>query len=379
MSDSLLIEHIRLRDFRNYKTLEVEPSPTTTVFIGPNATGKTNAVEAVSLLCAHASFRGARSTDLIRHGAAGARVEGNLVSLSRNLQAAAVFEPHKRSFSLNGKGRSAYDMQALVPVVAFTPDDLQLAKDASAPRRSAVDALGCQLARAHRVIKRDYEKLVRHKNALLKDSVPDLYLDAVDDALLPAAAKLFEYRQALFAKLSGYIASAYERISGGEQLQATYIPSWESNSVKELAAESPIFVEVSQDDIRRHLEQALTSRRADEVARKRCLIGPHADHVEIFINGGNVRTLASQGQQRSVALAWKMAEVQLISDTTGKNPVLLLDDVLSELDASRRAALASLLSCGSQTFVTATDLSRFDEEALHDAYVIDLSKRGERA
>ena len=380
MANDLRIQEVRLAGFRNYRSLALGDIGGLTIFVGPNATGKSNVVEGIQLLCAHGSFRSARGRDLIMWGAPFARLEARFVSDSRDLSVATVIEPASRSYTLNGKRRAAQDLQGILPAVAFSPDDLELAKGSQTPKRSAIDLLGSQLSKNHRVIRRDYEKLLRNKNALLKDEATDVLIDSVNDALIPVAARLHMYRVALFRNLCGRMARVYGDITdGAEELSYSYIPSWLSEDFAELAESRPYDAEMSKDEVLEATANAMFSRRLEERARHRAVVGPHADHMEFFIDGRNARTFASQGQQRSIALAWKIAEVELVKKMLGVKPVLLLDDVMSELDARRRGALVDLLHEDIQTFMTATDLTCFEDDIVDRASVLDLSKAGVRA
>ena len=177
----LHIEGIEFRNFRSYESFALAGLGGLTVFVGPNAAGKTNAVEGIQLLTAFGSFRNPRAAELIRWGAPSAYLAAHFVSSSRDLTVHADVRPGVRSYALNGKKKSVQELQGLLPSVAFSPDDLALVKGAQAGRRAALDLLGCQLSRNHRVIKRDFERLVKHKNALLKDEAPAVLVDSVND------------------------------------------------------------------------------------------------------------------------------------------------------------------------------------------------------
>lgn len=370
---TLRLEGIQFQDFRSYESFSLENLGGLTVLLGPNATGKTNAVEGIQLMTAFGSFRNPAGKELIRWNAPCARLTAHLVSSSRDLTVQTEIKPASRLHRLNGKKKAVHDLQGLLPSVVFSPDDLVLAKGAQAERRAALDLLGCQLSRNHRVIKRDFERLVKHKNALLKEESPALLVESVNDMLAPAAVQLYLYRAALVSKLFSHMADAYAAMAGGaERIEASYVPSWEADEVRAAAQAAPMAFSYTKEEARAALDAALRSRAAEERVRKRSVVGPHHDRLEFFIDGRNASTFASQGQQRSLVLAWKMAEVALMREMTGTSPVLLLDDVMSELDVHRRRALVGLLADDTQTFITATDSSCFDGDLLDAASVIDL-------
>lgn len=370
---TLRLESIEFRDFRSYERFSLDGLGGLTVFVGPNAAGKTNIVEGIQLVTAFGTFRHATSEELIRWGCPSARVTAHAKSATRDLTLCADIRTGGRSYALNGKKKAVQDLQGLVPSVVFSPDDLVLAKGPQIHRRAALDLLGCQLSRNHRIIKRDFERLVKHKNALLKDDAPSLLVESVNDMLVPSAVQLYRYRSALAANLATRMAEVYDVLSGGaQQFEASYVPSWESEEVRRAASVCPLSFSYDKESAAAALSAALRARAAEERARRRAVVGPHHDRIEFFIDGRNASTFASQGQQRSLVLAWKIAEVGVVREMLGGNPVLLLDDVMSELDVSRRKALMGMLSEGMQTFVTATDTSCFDDGLLERARVVDL-------
>ena len=367
----LSITHISFADFRNYERFELGGIGPLTVLVGPNAAGKTNVVEGVQLLTAQTSFRHPTGLQLVREGSRVANLRMHVEDENRQLDIMSVIAEGKRTFSLNGKAKRAADLKGLVPSVAFTPDDLALAKGAMTIRRNALDEVGSQLSRNHYLIRRDFDKVLRQKNALLKDDADRLYLESVNELMVTCGAQLVCYRAALFAKLARYMASYYADIAGrGESLQACYAPAWfgEGEYLKEGEA-------MSRDDARAAMSSALLSCMDRERARKRSLVGPHADRMEFLIDGRPAGVYGSQGQQRSLVLSFKLAEVSLLRDMLGQNPVLLLDDVMSELDERRRRALVQFVSGDIQTFVTTANLAYFDDDLLASARIVELPMR----
>lgn len=364
----LSIKRILFKNFRSYESFELSNIGALTVLAGPNAVGKTNVVEGVQLLTALSSFRHATVDQLVQEGRNQAFLDIDLTDGNRQLTLSLHINEGKRSYSLNGKAKRPADLKGVIPSVVFTPDDLELAKGSSTPRRAALDALGSQLSSNHYVIKRDYEKVVRYKNRLLKEEAPQALIDSIDDTLVTCGAQLTCYRSALFEKLAPMMQSYYDTIADGrEKFQACYIPSWEKYDPTQ-----PTSFSCNRDSAREALSRTLEIRRGEERVRRRSLVGPHADHLEFFIAGRNASLYGSQGQQRSIVLAYKLAEVSIIQEILHQKPVLLLDDVMSELDATRRAALMSFIEDDIQTFITTTNLSYFDEALLARARVIEL-------
>ena len=224
----LAIAHISFLNFRSYEAFDLDGIGPLTVLVGPNAAGKTNVVEGIGLLTAQSSFRHAPVDQLVRAGAPFARLAADVTDGSRRLELAVQMAEGKKKHLLNGKPKRTADLKGLVPSVTFTPDDLELAKGAMSVRRAALDALGSQLSANHYLIRRDYEKVLRHKNRLLKDEAPAALVRAMNETLVTCGAQLSCYRAALFEKLAASMASYYAEITDGhERLDAGFVPSWE--------------------------------------------------------------------------------------------------------------------------------------------------------
>lgn len=228
--------------------------------------------------------------------------------------------------------------------------------------------MGSQLSRNHYLIRRDFDKVLRHKNSLLKDEASPLLLESLNDLMVTCGAQLVCYRAALFGKLAASMASYYAEIVGSrETLSARYAPSWLARGRMARCRRNA-----------RSRRGSRTFRRGPcgvdgaRARRHRALVGPHADRIEFFVEGRPVGVYGSQGQQRSAVLAFKLAEVTLICDLLGQQPVLLLDDVMSELDEQRRRALVKFVSGDIQTFITTANLAYFDEDLLAAARVVRL-------
>ena len=368
---SLAIESIRFDNFRNYKSLALSDLGRLTVFIGRNGVGKTNILEGIQLLTAGSSFRHAQIQEMVGSFGSEAYLCAHINDSSRALEVELFLEPGKKSYNINGKKKKTADIQGLLPAVMFCPDDLDLAKRSSSVRRDALDSLGSQVSDGYGTIVRDYEKVVRYKNRLLKEEADVTLVQSISETLITCGTQLFAYRYALLQRLVPLISRFYCELSGGnEELKASYTPSWDHENG--LSASPDIFFQLEKAEIKQRLAYGLEKNESQEIARKRSLIGPHNDKIEFFLGGRNVTDYASQGQQRSIVLAWKLAEVELIQQVVGQKPVLLLDDVMSELDTTRRDALITCIKDDIQTFVSATDLSYFNESLLEKARVVSI-------
>lgn len=381
---NMRITDISVADFRNYERFSLEGLGELTVFVGRNGAGKTNLLEAISLLTSAESFRHPQIVQLIREGAATSRVQMEATDGNRFITTALSLETGKKRYTVNGKVKGVADVRGTLPAVAFTPDDLQLAKKSSSVKRAALDDLGAQLTRNYHVVLGDYEKTLRYKNRLLKDEASSDLIGAINETLVTCGAQLFCYRAALFGRMLPLLQRLYADIANaGEAFSATYVPSWDHLAGMESPPDGEGIIAGSalemrengapdRDCVRELLLENLEKYAGEEARRRRSLVGPHNDKIAFSLARRDASAFASQGQQRSIVLAWKLAEVEMVRQTLGTNPVLLLDDVLSELDEARRSTLVHFASGGIQTFITATDLAGFNPALLERARVIEL-------
>lgn len=353
------IRRLELKDFRSYGSFELEPAQGLTVLVGPNAVGKTNVVEAIELVTEMASFRNPVWADLVREGAERAIVlmQAEAESGSRT-DITLTVENGRRAYRVNGTPkRAVIDAAGLVPAVVFTPDDLRVIKEGADRRRSALDSVGAQISRAYGQLKNEYDRVLRQRNALLREpETSDRELEPWTQLLARTGTALTARRQGLTDKMAGRVSDEYEALSSGERLSVDYTSGWNTGGPTDETA----------------MLERLHARASEERARRMTLVGPHRDDIRFEIDGRDARAFASQGQQRSAALAWKLAELDAIEELSGKTPVLLLDDVMSELDESRRHALATRVGRRAQTIMTTTNLGYFDESLIEDAKVIEL-------
>ncbi len=366
---SFTITRIHIKDFRNYTEYDLVPDPSLTVIVGPNAVGKTNLVEAIQLVTEADSFRRPSWGDTIRWGQdeATVRLEASCGDRYRSVDL-TITRPGRRSYRVNEKSkRSAGDIAGVIPCVLFTPEDLRIVKDAAGRRRELLDSLGSQLSKAYARLCKEYARVVRQRNALLRAERADRRaFEPLDSLLVSLGSRLMAHRVSLFDRLSETAVDMYREVSGGENLSMRYITSWQRDH---RPAQDDLTAAETQAVLKKHLERV----REAEYARGSTLIGPHRDDVEFFVESREARAYASQGQQRTVALALKLAEVRVVEDVAGIRPVLLLDDVMSELDSLRRDSLTEIVGRSAQTVVTTTNLGYFAPDLEDRALVVRLA------
>ncbi|MDQ6824065.1 MAG: DNA replication/repair protein RecF [Candidatus Eremiobacteraeota bacterium] len=343
---------LELANFRNYAALRFEPTDGVCIFVGANAQGKSNLLEALSLLSTGKSFRAAREADLVRSGAPLARVAARVATKSGEVQAACIVtrvgEGARKRFVRNGRSVPYSQFLGGINAVTFMPFDLQLVTGAPALRRRLLNAALSQSDRHYYHKLATYSQVLMQKNASLKaPSVDRSLLATYNEQLAEVGSHIMSARAVYIRKLAHEAAAVHARwVGAAPELSLSYVPSLA------LHDETP-------DAIAQALQQALTSSLVGELARRTSLVGPHRDDLVFVLGEDPLARYGSQGQQRTAVLALKAAEYALLAQAVGEPPLLLLDDVFSELDAARRLAFLSSIQNLEQAFVTATDMQDF--------------------
>lgn len=351
----MIVKSIELDFYRNYVHLDAAFSPGINVIWGENAQGKTNLLEAVSYLSTASSHRARYDKELIRFGVDSAFIKAELISRDRDftLEAKLARNSRRQLFSNGVKLKTAGELSGILNTVLFTPEDLNLIREGAAQRRRFLDECICQLRPRYAAALSEYRRLYEQKTRILKDydDKPSL-LDTLDDYNLRMAqtgAILIHYRAHFIRKLCQYAPPIHRDFSGGRELL-----SLRYETVKNVA--DP---EAAPKDILPRLLEHQESHRRAEIESRQCLSGPHKDDLLVELDGVDARTYASQGQTRTAALSLKLGSREIFYHDTGEWPVLLLDDVLSELDARRQAFVLNRIE-GGQVFISGCEDAKLD-------------------
>jgi DNA replication and repair protein RecF len=381
----VFLANVSLFDFRNYAELELALERSASVFFGGNAQGKTNLLEAVALTALTKSPRTQQAAEMVRFGQPAARITTQVqsessrdelevrISLAQPTGGERLDEPAGRSlrasrrFSVNGSPRRSHDLLGALRVVLFWPDDLQLIKGPGEGRRRFLNTLLSQLDRGHARELNRYGHLLEQRNALLRavrqGRQPIDSLDYWSTALAESGASIMVERQRRLLDLHPIAAAFHRELSDDrERLELRYRPSGAriGEAPTELVAEQ--------------LKAAMREARDEEIARGQTAVGPQRDDVEVWLDDHEARLFGSQGQQRSIVLSLKLAELDYLAEVTGEQPVLLLDDVMSELDPARRERLLAALQPGPQALITAADLNDLPRSILERAAVFRVER-----
>lgn len=357
------LDHIELENFRNYAAQEVSFNPVCNVICGENAQGKTNLLEAMVCLSTGKSHRTRSDKELIRFDQEGFTLQGQIYSRDRKFTSrieAGISK--KKKITVNDVPvKAATDLSAVLHTVFFCPEDLHLIKDGAAARRRFIDNSLCQLRPRYAAALAEYQRLHEHKTRILRDCTdrPDLIGTLPDFNLRMAetGAVLIHYRARFVKMLSVCAAEAHSECSGGkEKLSLQY------KTVKTVT--DPMADQ-------RQLTIQLLAHQQDhhyaEISSRQCLSGPHKDDIEVLLNDLSARSYASQGQTRTAALALKLAAREIHKEIVGEYPILLLDDVLSELDPRRQEYVLNRIGSG-QVFITCCEEDRLSTLSTGSVY-----------
>lgn len=361
----MFLDRLELTDYRNYTELAVDFGAHKVILLGDNAQGKTNVLEAIGLLATGKSPTASKDADLVRfgceHAVIRARATRSLGELSVDM---LVRASGKRAYKVNGSGQKRLaDVLGKLLCVLFRSEDLLLVKGGPAERRDFLDTMLVQLSGAHYQNLQDYQRVLTQRNAVLRQlhegegSVA--MLEAFDEPFIRLAIAVWRRRMNLVMALAPRVSERHAAIAEGrETVSIRYMPAVDLES-------DPSSWEAT-------MRLALEAGRRKDIQRGLSLIGPHRDDVELLIDDRAAKIFGSQGQQRTVVLALKLAELAYIRAATDESPLLLLDDVLAELDVRRQNALLSAIGSDVQAFVTSTHLNDFSAAWLDEAAIFTV-------
>ncbi len=339
----MIIKYLELSDFRNYDELHIDFSENTNILFGDNAQGKTNILESVFLMGTTKSHKGSKDSEIIRfgkeYGVIRALFEKNGVEYKIGIQ---LRRDKRKAISINQTPvKKAADLLGIVNVVLFSPEDLSIIKSGPDKRRRFIDITLCQVDKEYLYSLSSYNKIINQRNKLLKNYDPrsniEDTLNIWDEQLVNFGSQVIKKRIEFTKRINDIINPIHKNLTGKND---------------------DLIIEYKKDvEEDKYFEKLLRNRERD-IRYKSTSIGPHRDDIEFSINDVEVRKYGSQGQQRTVALSLKLSEIEVIKEKVNDTPILLLDDVLSELDMNRQKYLLETLG-GIQTIITCTGLDEF--------------------
>lgn len=349
------LNEIYLQDFRNYENISLEFDSGVNLIVGDNAQGKTNLLEAIGYLGSGKSFRAQRTGEMVRFGSDFAEVRGSVWSQERQQQLRWILFSGSRPRQLFRNGarkKSAADMAGVLPSVLFCPEDLMVLKTGSSARRRLANNALCQLRPNYDAALAEYNRILEQKSRILKDHFENpALLDILPEyntRLCQVGALLISYRARFYDSLGKAAANYHNQFSGGAE---NFTLSYKTvSTVVDPFAPIP--------ELTQNLLDHLQSHSRAELETAQCLTGPHKDDFTVSLSGIDLKAYGSQGQTRTAAISLKLAQRELMAREWGEEPVLLLDDVLSELDPGRQDFVLNKIVSG-QVFITCCEPGRF--------------------
>ncbi len=363
----MFLKKLTLRGYRNYDAADVTFSKQINVFLGENAQGKTNIMESIYVLAMTRSHRTANDKELIGWDQEFARVSGLVEKANDSFPLEIILSKKGKKAKLNHleqKKLSRYIRH--LNVILFAPEDLSLVKGSPSVRRKFLDMEMGQMSTLYLYHLVEYQKILKQRNAYLKQNrrsgkLDETYLAILNEQLAAEGAELLAQRFSFVKRLQNWAQPIHSDISQGhETLTMEYASSFQVTS------------EDDKEQLMKDLLKQYAKHKQREYEQGTTLYGPHRDDIKFFVNEKNVQTYGSQGQQRTTALSLKLAEIELMHDMTGEYPVLLLDDVLSELDDERQTHLLKTIQDKVQTFLTTTSLDGVKKDLLHHPRIFNV-------
>ena len=342
------IESIKLRDFRNYKELTLAPHPGVNILFGQNGSGKTNLLEAIHYCALGRSHRTSQDREVVRRdqpmAAIGVQLKKNGVRTDVTVKLTPGEMRRKTVFIDQKRASKLSDLMGRVQCVIFSPEDLMLVKEGPSIRRRFLDMMLSQLSTSYFIALQQYQKALDQRNAMLRnarrgDMMDNALMDAFEEAMAVPCETIIPLRRQ-FVRMTGELAMAkYAAISGRDQ------------EIFEMVYQCCL---PSDEQIAKQVKGFLAQSRKDDIMRGSTSFGIHREDIGLLLSGRDMKVFASQGQIRTAALSMKLAQLEIFRNVSGEAPILLLDDVMSELDMSRRTRLLQEIT-GVQTFITCTD------------------------
>ena len=356
----MIIEKIKLKNYRNYDSLEINLNEKLNVIIGKNAQGKTNLLESIYVLSLTKSYLGVNDKNLIKLGNNYAILEADAILNSGPKKFKLLIKDNGKQVIINGKEiKKLSDYVSNLKVIIFSPENIRMIKEGPSIRRKFLNMEISQTSMKYVKLLMDYNNIVRQKNEYLKlDNKNKDYLNILNDEVAKLSVEIYLLRRKFLDNINMFIDKIYYEIMGMQGLKIKYISNIDYfENKKEM-------VDKFREKIDKYLEK--------EMLYKISLIGPHRDDFIFFLNDKNIALYGSQGQLRSVILALKLSEIELFKQSGDDDPILLLDDIFSELDLDKKNNLIKYINNNIQTIITTTDINMIDENLVKKANIFEI-------
>lgn len=361
------IEHLKLKNFRNYSDFEIDLKNNINIFIGDNGQGKTNILESIYVLSLTKTNRYGLDENMIKYNEEVGKIEGIIKrdDLIKK-QEVHITKAKKQIFINNKEIRRIRDYISNFCVISFSPTDLEIIKGSPNIRRNMINIDISQLNNNYILYLNEYNQIIKIRNEYLKKmningNSDERYLDVINNKMIENALKIYEYRFQFFKKINSLITKIFKKLTNLEGLTIKY-----NNNFNEETFD--------KDKLRKKIETKLKKNLNVELIQGMTLVGPHRDDFSFDLNGIDMKNFSSQGQQRMAIIALKLAEIYLYKDEIGDYPVLLLDDIFSEIDAKKRNRIIKFLLSDIQCIITTTDINDIQKSLLEKAAIYMVNK-----
>lgn len=365
----MIIKNLKLNNFRNYSSLKVDLNEKMNIFIGDNAQGKTNILESICVLALTKTYKNGVEPNLIYFGMNNCKIQGKIKKDKLINKLEIIISNESKKIKVNNQDiKKISDYISNLNIIMFTPDDLEIIKGSPNIRRNLLNMELSQISNKYLNTYNEYNKVLKMRNEYLKllltSSIADKqYLDIITDKLIEKAIIIYKERNKYLNYINDYINEIYSNITGNSFLKVIYEPNIEFNSFDD-------------NDLRTVLKETYKKFYKKELNYGMTMYGPHRDDFSFFLNDNNMKLFCSQGQQKLAILSFKLSEISFFKEYSGQQPVLLLDDIFSELDIKKRNKLLEYINDDIQSIITTTDLKNIRKKSLENAYVFEI-KNGE--
>lgn len=357
----MYIKSVYLNNFRNYENIKIDFCNGINIIVGDNGQGKTNLLESIYVLGLTKSHRSFIDNNLIKEEKKSAIIQGIIEKNSISTKYEIELGNNKLLKIDNDKVKKITDYVSNINIIIFYPDDLEIIKGSPNLRRRYINLELSQLYKNYMIVLNDYNKILKMRNDYLKQKEIDKsYLNILTNYLIEKATLIIIMRNKFINKINEFIPSIYENISGLSNFHLKYKTSLH-------------YDDFNEETIKQKLVNTFKSQIDLEIKLKSTMFGPHKDDIEFYIDKYNVKSYGSQGQQRMAVLALKLAEIEIFKKYKETEPILLLDDVFSELDDKKKNNLLNYINENIQTIITTTDLNNINENIVEKAKIIEIS------
>ena len=360
------IEHLKLVNFRNYSNLEINFNSNVNIFVGDNGKGKTNILESIYVLSLTKTNRSSLTDNLIKFNEEISKIEG-LIKRDDLIKKQMVYltKNSKQIFINNKEMRRIKDYISSFCVISFTPDDLEIIKGSPNIRRNMLNIDISQLHNNYISYLNEYNQIIKIRNEYLKkmnlDGNNDIrYLEVVNDKMIEKGIKIYKYRYDFFCMINEFLSKIFKKLTNLDSLNIKYETSFDLDDFNE-------------EVVKKKYQEKLKKNFKIELMQGVTLTGPHRDDFSFYLNGINMRNFASQGQQRLAVIALKISEIYLFKKEINEYPVLLLDDIFSEIDTKKRNKIIKFLLKDIQSIITTTDINDIEKDLLKEATVFKVN------